>query len=113
MERVSRAPDGSPVRVVMRNKTSKARLKRKRSSFILEPLYTQVTNFVRDAARKQPRKGKRSKKSETLMMEIYSALHKLTKVGRGIAFDYREVRVEMSTACRSVELLGRSCFDWN
>ncbi len=101
--------NGSPHHIIMRNNNaSKARLRRKRSSLILEPLYTQVTNFVRDAARKQPKRNKRSKKSETLMSEIHNALQKLIRVGRGIAFDYPEVRVEMSSACRSVELLGMS-----
>ncbi len=106
MEETPQEMIASPSRVVMRNKVKTARFKRKRSSFILEPLYAQVTNFVRDAARKQPRKSKRSKKSEILMQEIHCALQKLVRVGRGIAFDYTEIRVEMSTACRSVELLG-------
>ena len=97
----------SPVRVKLRNKGSKARLRRKRSSLILEPLYAQVTNFVRDAARRHSRRGKRSKKSEILMAEISNALLRLARVGRGIAFDYPEVRVEMSSACRGIEILGK------
>ena len=97
--------------VIYRNKTSKnARFRRKRSSLILEPLYAQVTTFVRDAARKKPRKGKTSKKSEILMTEISNAMRKLVRVGRGIAFDYPEVREEMTSACRNIEILGMSVF---
>lgn len=94
--------------VVYRKKSSKAaRFRRKRSSLILEPLFAQVTNFVRDAARKKPRRGKRSKKSEILMTEIANAMVRLVRVGRGIAFDYPEVQDEMSSACRNIEILGR------
>ena len=107
MENANSRQKASTTAVVYRNRNSKAaRFRRKRSSLILEPLYAQVTNFVRDAARKKSRKGKRSKKSEILMTEIANALLKLVRVGRGIAFDYPEVRDEMSSACRNIEILG-------
>ena len=107
MEAVRNRENNSTTTVIYRNRTSKsARFRRKRSSLILEPLYAQVTNFVRDAARKKPRKGKSSKKSEILMTEITNAMMKLVRVGRGIAFDYPEVRQEMSSACRNIEILG-------
>ena len=107
MEAVRNREQNSMTTVVYRNKTQRnARLRRKRSSLILEPLFAQVTNFVRDAARKKPRKGKSSKKSEILMTEITNAMMKLVRVGRGIAFDYPEVREEMSSACRNIEILG-------
>ena len=113
MEEASGINHNSPARVILRGKTSRARLRRKRSSLILEPLYAQVTNFVRDAARKKPRRGKRSKKSEVLMTEICNGMLRLVRVGRGIAFDYPEVRAEMATACRNIEILGmrRSLID--
>ena len=113
METARNRDQTSMTTVTYRNRSShNARFRRKRSSLILEPLYAQVTHFVRDAARKKPRKGKSSKKSEILMTEISNAMIRLVRVGRGIAFDYPEVREEMTSACRNIEILGISEFNF-
>ena len=100
-------PSVDDTKVVLRNPSTRAQFKRKRSSLILEPLYAQVTSFVLDAARRHVKRGRRSKKSEYLMRQINNALRKLVVVGKGIALDYPEVRVQMADACTNVQKLGK------